>query len=368
MKTLSGRSAALASVGALAAILVASAPPSAAATPAARCEADIEGLTGKYFKCVQDAEARFTRRGDAAKLASQKERCREAFDHRVSAVVDRANGACPSGLTPEEYRDFLDSCSSAIGDAATTGQAPECGSCGNGVVDLGEQCDGANLAGETCQRLGFTAGGTLACDAYCGFATGGCAAQRIPATGQSQSYGPGSDGDSPAGAPLAYRDNGDGTITDLNTGLMWEKKDDSTGIHGQYNTYSWSIGGTNLDGTIVSEFLATLNDVAGGGANCFAGHCDWRLPNLKEAFSLVDYGRSFPVIDPIFHQAATCTGCSDITQPSCSCGRPTLTVTSSTTTDPANAYGVDFAFGDVASYCKASSCISFRVRAVRGPS
>jgi len=33
-------------------------------------------------------------------------------------------------------------------------------------------------------------------------------------------------------------DNGDGTITDPATGLMWEKKDDGEGIHDVGNTYT----------------------------------------------------------------------------------------------------------------------------------
>ena len=33
------------------------------------------------------------------------------------------------------------------------------------------------------------------------------------------------------GAPLSFTDNGDGTITDNNTGLMWEKKSDDGGLH-----------------------------------------------------------------------------------------------------------------------------------------
>ncbi|MGD2116382.1 MAG: hypothetical protein PVG07_15110, partial [Acidobacteriota bacterium] len=55
----------------------------------------------------------------------------------------------------------------------------ECGGggepvCGNGVIEAGEVCDGANLGGETCQSQGFT-GGTLACNASCtGFDTSGC--------------------------------------------------------------------------------------------------------------------------------------------------------------------------------------------------
>jgi hypothetical protein len=40
-------------------------------------------------------------------------------------------------------------------------------------------------------------------------------------------HGGASDGAVRSFAPLSFRDNGDGTITDLNTGLMWEKRDDT---------------------------------------------------------------------------------------------------------------------------------------------
>lgn len=36
--------------------------------------------------------------------------------------------------------------------------------CGNGVIDGGEECDGALLGGATCQTLGFSGGGALNCD------------------------------------------------------------------------------------------------------------------------------------------------------------------------------------------------------------
>jgi hypothetical protein len=48
--------------------------------------------------------------------------------------------------------------------------------CGNGVVDLGEQCDGAELGGITCADLGYS-GGDLACDPVtCTYDASGCTA------------------------------------------------------------------------------------------------------------------------------------------------------------------------------------------------
>ncbi len=51
----------------------------------------------------------------------------------------------------------------------------ECLACGNGTVDDGEDCDSADLGGETCVSLGmgFT-GGTLGCDAACAFDVASC--------------------------------------------------------------------------------------------------------------------------------------------------------------------------------------------------
>ena len=64
-----------------------------------------------------------------------------------------------------------------------------------------------------------------------------------------------------------FIDNGDGTISDLSTGLMWQKDDSKTGME-------WE------DALKYSE---NLN---------LAGHSDWRLPNAKELQSIVDYRRS----------------------------------------------------------------------------
>jgi hypothetical protein len=50
--------------------------------------------------------------------------------------------------------------------------------CGNGVIDSGEQCDGNNFNGQTCQGQGFDAG-TLGCSSYCNLVTTGCSVNPV---------------------------------------------------------------------------------------------------------------------------------------------------------------------------------------------
>jgi hypothetical protein len=117
------------------------------------------------------------------------------------------------------------------------------------------------------------------------------------------------------GASRSFTDNGDGTITDNTTGLMWEKKSDDGTIHDVDDLYTWckntspldgvcDTAGFPMDGTMVTTFLATLN--AGGG---FAGHTDWRIPNLNELLSIVNYQNTDPAVDAAFNTncAANCT-------------------------------------------------------------
>lgn len=89
----------------------------------------------------------------------------------------------------------------------------------------------------------------------------------------------------------AFVDNGDGTISDTATGLMWTQND-----HG-------GDGDGPRSGVLWEEALAyaqQMNDEA------YLGYNDWRLPNAKELQSIVDYDRApgatgSAALDPLFN-------------------------------------------------------------------
>lgn len=150
-----------------------------------------------------------------------------------------------------------------------------------------------------------------------------------------------------AGASLAYVEHEDGTITDTNTGLMWEKLSDDRTIHNWNNVYTWD--------NAFSAKIATLN------AGRFAGHRDWRLPNFKELQSIVNYELvPGPTVAAAFNTGCT-PGC---TVTSCSCTQPRAYWSSSSyANNPPYAWVVGFSVGDDGEGYKASSNF---VRAVRG--
>jgi hypothetical protein len=73
----------------------------------------------------------------------------------------------------------------------------------------------------------------------------------------------------------SFFDNGDGTVTDHNTGLMWQQ-DTAPG------TYNWQ------------QALSYCENLT------LADYNDWRLPDVNELQSLVEYSRLNPAIDPVF--------------------------------------------------------------------
>lgn len=181
----------------------------------------------------------------------------------------------------------------------------------------------------------------------------------LPETGQTTPYGAGSDGDLQRGAARSFTDNGDGTITDDVTGLMWEKKSMDGSIHDVGLTApSWSaMATTTMSGTMVTTFLATLN---GGGG--FAGYTDWRIPNITELQSLLNYQTFNPATYAAFNAGCT-PGCTVTT---CSCTATYQYWSSTTQTGNAvNAWAVSFLQGMPAWVPKTGS---LTVRAVRGGS
>ncbi len=75
-----------------------------------------------------------------------------------------------------------------------------------------------------------------------------------------------------AGAKMSYKNNGDGTITDLNTGLMWQMVPVQQG-------FNWQGA---------KEYCESLE---------LAGYSDWRLPSAKELYSISDFGTGWPYIN-----------------------------------------------------------------------
>ena len=94
----------------------------------------------------------------------------------------------------------------------------------------------------------------------------------------------------------SYTDNGDSTVTDNVTGLMWEQNT----VGNKDNTYTWK------------DALAYCEELILGG------HDNWRLPNPKEFERLVDLESSSPAVDTtyfpntnnaLYWTGTTCSGC-----------------------------------------------------------
>jgi hypothetical protein len=153
-----------------------------------------------------------------------------------------------------------------------------------------------------------------------------------------------------SGAP-AYRDNGDGTISDLTSGLMWEKKikldgvADGADLHDADNCHPWAgtcaAGGAECrvdadcgangpcgagdcqtsspGGLTIFEWVARLN------AEKFAGHDDWRMPTSDELYGVVNpLEEGEPAVKGAFSGASCGARCVDLGDPACSCNHAAL--------------------------------------------
>lgn len=166
-----------------------------------------------------------------------------------------------------------------------------------------------------------------------------------------------------------FVDNGDGTVTDRQTGLQWEMKvdpQDSMNVRRVDFLFAWTDTGIIADGPAFTVFLAAINGGASGVGNCvvdgagvqtggFANHCDWRVPTLAELQTLIDTTRR---------------GCPG---GAAACIDPALGLTSNalywsasvSAVGDGSAFAVDFSDGSVRAVDKTQE---LSVRAVRGGS
>jgi hypothetical protein len=265
-----------------AAALAVGATTVSAATPAQRCEAGKHKAIGKYAECRSKAEAAFALVPDLTKLTVDLERCGAKNDKSWSKLEAQAvaqGGTCPSVGDQVGIQERVASETAVVATGLTGG--PLIGGFFGMMLRTGE---------------------TMCFDN---------ATTPIPCAGTRQ------DGELRKGLSRVYVDHGDGTITDTKTGLMWEKESDDGSVHDGDDRYGWA----GAFGKI-----ATLN------ATSFAGYTDWRLPNVIELQSLMDYGivgdaLSIPAISAAFNTGCA-PGCSVLT---CSCTKYVFFWTSTTT-------------------------------------
>ncbi len=103
---------------------------------------------------------------------------------------------------------------------------------------------------------------------------------RLPDTGQvlSATTTFGEDSDYTRNAP-SFIDNGNGTITDVNTGLMWQKTGNGES--------TWE------------------NAVANASAITTGGYTDWRLPTPGELFSIMNHENTNPAINTTYFPSSS---------------------------------------------------------------
>jgi len=119
--------------------------PNSASQSAPMTDASMTSMTDAVSDSGEDSEAMTTRPTDPTRPTTS------------GALDDTGVDSFPETSTTDD--------SSTTNDSTTTGPVVLCG---NAVIDAPEECDGANLNGQTCASQGFT-GGTLTCTPACIF-------------------------------------------------------------------------------------------------------------------------------------------------------------------------------------------------------
>jgi hypothetical protein len=188
-----------------------------------------------------------------------------------------------------------------------------------------------------------------------------CPAGGVLRTGQVQCWNPldtqtpidpidcpgtGQDGDTLRGLVPEWIDNGNGTVTDARTTLMWEKLSNDGTIN-DYDNFAYLWAGA-------FQKVRDMNDIA------YAGYTDWRLPQIRELVSILSFEKNSPAVPAAFHEGCS-PGCSVL---GCSCTISNDYWSSTTyNNSPQSAWYVDFKTGSTSTGSKTGYKY---VRAVRG--
>lgn len=244
----------------------------AAVTAEQKCEAGKVDAAGKYAACLAKADKGLVLDGNTSKYDAAVAKCDSRMEStfaKLEAAAEKKDAECPSVDDVAPVEEYVAECVEGVAAAVGGGVLPTCDGGGGGA--------------------GLPATGQTECRDDVGTV--------IPCAGTGQ------DGDVLAGVPRSFTDNGDGTITDNATGLMWEKNTDDGSIHDKDNFHTFS----GAQGKV-----ATLN------ADLFAGHADWRVPNVMELITLLDFSAATsPRVFAEFNNA--CVAACDLT--TCSCTR-----------------------------------------------
>ncbi len=203
---------------------------------------------------------------------------------------------CPAGMVncggmcvdPLKDRNYCGADSNCIGGTV-------CGDgqrCDNGICTLTCQ-SGLTECGGMCVDIQTNENHCGGCDSPCDSGkiciAGNCEIYSsdnyapVPKSGAAISCAAGDDGDLQKGVAWPnprFTDNGDGTVTDNMTGLIWLKNANCFGQR------TWN------------EAISDCNNLASGacGLTDFSVAGDWRLPNMRELQSLVHYGYWDPTL------------------------------------------------------------------------
>ncbi len=115
----------------------------------------------------------------------------------------------------------------------------------------------------------------------------------LPKTGQTTVYQAGDDGTYQLGwVGTRFTDNLDGTVTDNATGLMWVRDPSLCGGGSYPNTWA--------SGVATPTAMTWANAITNCEALNYAGYTDWRLPNINELSSIIDWSLYIPAVNITF--------------------------------------------------------------------